>query len=90
MAIYNNPLTADEIYDIANPLATTVSDMEIQLRHINGGVWPDVEADGLRLYLPLDDDEGTSEFDHNSHIDYVVTCDEAANTCPDGRRKREI
>ncbi len=80
--IYNNLLTAEQIYNIANLQATTVSELEMQIRHFNGGVWPDVRADGMRLYLPLDDEEDTSTYHVNSATDYRVTCDEAGGTCP--------
>ncbi|MEM7799336.1 MAG: LamG-like jellyroll fold domain-containing protein, partial [Chloroflexota bacterium] len=76
--LYDYPITADIIYNFANPLATEVTEVEYQTRAVNGAVWPGVDPDGLQLYLPLNDPRGTTEVEFSS---YTITDTTAAATC---------
>ncbi|MCP5098017.1 MAG: LamG domain-containing protein, partial [Chloroflexi bacterium] len=82
VVVYSHALLLEEIYDIANPLATSIAQLEIQARHLNGAIWPAVEPDGLKMYLPLDDPNGVTDFNHTSLITQTVSCDDENNGCP--------
>ncbi|MCP5094077.1 MAG: DUF11 domain-containing protein, partial [Chloroflexi bacterium] len=84
VVVYSHALLLEEIYDIANPLATTIAQLEIQARHLNGAIWPEVNPEGLKMYLPLDDPNGVTDFNHTSMITQTVSCDDENNGCPSG------
>ncbi|MEM7124821.1 MAG: LamG-like jellyroll fold domain-containing protein [Chloroflexota bacterium] len=77
--VYRHALTANEIYNIANPLDTTVVELEYQARYMNGAIWPGVDPDGLQVYLPLDDPRGSTDFAYSS---YLITDTVNCSTCP--------
>ncbi|MEM7800159.1 MAG: LamG-like jellyroll fold domain-containing protein, partial [Chloroflexota bacterium] len=82
VVVYGHPLSLDEVYDIANPLSTTITSLEIQARHLNGAIWPDVDPDGLQIYLALDDQLGTVDIEYTSLLTQSVSCDDGNGGCP--------
>ncbi|MCP5097775.1 MAG: tandem-95 repeat protein, partial [Chloroflexi bacterium] len=82
VVVYSHALSIDDVYDSANPLATTITQLEIQARHLNGAIWPEVDPDGLKMYLPLDDPNGVTDFNHTSLISEAVSCDDENDGCP--------
>ena len=83
LVVYNRALDSNDIYHIANPLATTVSQIEVQARHLNGAVWPNVYPEDLKLYLSFDGDEAaTGTIDQSSLISGTVSCNVDAGLCP--------
>ncbi|MEM7798809.1 MAG: LamG-like jellyroll fold domain-containing protein, partial [Chloroflexota bacterium] len=80
--VYANPLTLEQIYDTVNTLNTNVTRLEIQARHLNGAIWPEVDPDSLKIYIPFDDENGVNEFFHSSFITETVSCLEDQGQCP--------
>ena len=80
--VYRHALGLTPIYNIANLLSTDITKVEYQARHLNGAIWPDVDPDGLKMYLPLDDPKGVTDFSHTSLISSTVSCDDDAGSCP--------
>ena len=94
VTVYNQALNAEIIYDIANPLAGGISDMQMRLRHLNGSVWTGtVNPEGLRLYYPFDDEAGTTTLTNAGSRNLSTRCG-YYNSCPtivaDGLRDNGI
>ena len=80
--VYDYSVSGDIIYNFANPLPTTVTQVEYQTREINGSVWPGVDSDGLQFYMPLDDQLGSTSIEYNSYTNTDIS---GAATCTDAR-----
>lgn len=57
LVIVNHLLSAEQLYDLVNPVSTTINELKVRYRHASGSVWPGLDPDGLALYLPLDRDD---------------------------------
>ncbi|MCB0134987.1 MAG: LamG domain-containing protein, partial [Caldilineaceae bacterium] len=80
VVVYATTLNDETLYDINHPLPTATSLVKIRYRHASGVVWPHLDPDGLALYLPLDDQVGSEEFEDLSTHGRDAVC--ADDHCP--------
>ncbi|MEZ4705569.1 MAG: LamG-like jellyroll fold domain-containing protein [Caldilineaceae bacterium] len=85
LAVYGGNLSAEEIYDVVHPVSANTSQIKVRYRHASGVVWPHLDADGLALYLPMDEPLGSDSFEDLSIYGRDATCgstDSSSDTCP--------
>lgn len=82
VVIYGEALSASEIYNIANPLSGSVAQTQIRFRHAGGAVWSGVDPDNVALYLPMDEQVGSTSFEDFSVNQHYVTCSNEKLRCP--------
>ncbi|MEZ4867015.1 MAG: LamG-like jellyroll fold domain-containing protein [Caldilineaceae bacterium] len=82
LVVYSKNLSAEEIYDIANPLPNYTSNVKVRYRHAGGAVWPQLNPDGVALYLPFDEPFASDSFQDLSLHNAKAICNEATN-CPE-------
>ncbi|HRW05312.1 MAG TPA: hypothetical protein P5121_09475 [Caldilineaceae bacterium] len=94
VAIYSRALSDAEIYNIANPLDVGVAQTQVRYRHLSGASWPDVDPDGVALYLPLDERATATTFVDLSVNRLFATCTGGSEQCPvagvDGQNARAL
>ncbi|MCP4358082.1 MAG: DUF11 domain-containing protein [Chloroflexi bacterium] len=65
LIIYNQALNSETVDRIANPLTQVenvlgrvggVESVDLRFRHAGGSVWPEIASDGIRLFLPMEND----------------------------------
>ncbi|MEZ4867006.1 MAG: LamG-like jellyroll fold domain-containing protein [Caldilineaceae bacterium] len=80
LVVYGTNLSEEAIYDVVNPVPANTSQIKVRYRHAGGVVWPNLDPDGLALYLPLDDGFGSDSFVDLSVYGRDATCGEGQ--CP--------
>jgi len=80
LVIYSTILAAEDLYDVAHPGPLATSQIKVRYRHASGTVWPQLDPDGLALYLPLDESFGAETFYDLSIYGRDATCLDAQ--CP--------